>query len=420
MIYQGKAFKVLEYSDGIAELRFDLEGESVNKFNQLALEDLDKAITVIENNSDIRGVILSSGKDVFVVGADITEFVANFRLDEDTLFDLVMEVNRLFSRFEDLDMPTVAAINGTALGGGFEVCLAADYRVLSTAGTVGLPEVKLGIFPGWGGTVRLARLSGADNAIEWICTGKTGKPDEALKIGAVDAVVEPDKLMDAAGKLLQRCLNGDLDFRARKQEKLDPLTLPPMESMMVFETAKPFVAQKAGPHMPAPVTAVKTIQKHATMPRDKALEAEAKNFVKMAKTPVAEALVGLFLSDQFLKKQAREWASQSAPVEKAAVLGAGIMGGGIAYQSALKKTPILMKDINQQGIDLGLKEAGKLLDKRITKGRLDSAGMAEVLNRIVPTLSYGDFETVDVVVEAVLEKESVKKSGSGGSGRSGA
>ena len=409
MIYQGKAFKVLEYSDGIAELRFDLEGESVNKFNQLALEDLDRALTAIEKDSAIKGLILSSGKEVFVVGADITEFVANFRLDDDTLFGLVMDVNRLFNRLEDLDIPTVTAINGTALGGGFEVSLVTDYRVLSTKGSVGLPEVKLGIFPGWGGTVRLPRLTGADNAIEWICTGKTWKPEDALKVGAVDAVVEPEKLMEAAATLLQRCIAGELDFRGRKQEKQEPLKLPPMEAMMVFETAKPFIAQKAGPHMPAPVTAVKTIQKHATLPRDKALEAEAKNFVKMAKTPVAEALVGLFLSDQFLKKQAKEWIQQSGPVEKTAVLGAGIMGGGIACQSALKKTPILMKDINQQGIDLGLKEAGKLLSKRVAKGKLDSAGMGEVLNRIVPTLSYGDFGEVDVVVEAVLEKESVKK-----------
>ena len=409
MIYQGKAFKVLEFGDGIAELRFDLDGESVNKFNQIALEDLGKAISAIESDAGIKGVILSSGKEVFVVGADITEFVANFKQDDEALFGLVMEVNQLFSRLEDLNIPTVAAINGTALGGGFEVCLATDYRILSTAGEVGLPEVKLGIFPGWGGTVRLPRITGADNAIEWICTGKTWQPDDALKIGAVDAVVEPEKLMEAAGALLQRCLKGDLDFQARKQEKRDPLKLPPMEAMMVFETAKPFVAQKAGPHMPAPVTAVKTIQKHASMPRDKALEAEAKNFVKMAKTPVAEALVGLFLSDQYLKKQAKGLIKQSGPVEKAAVLGAGIMGGGIAYQSAMKKTPILMKDINQQGIDLGLKEAGKLLAKRVQKGRLDSAGMGEVLNRIMPTLSYGDFDGVDVVVEAVLEKESVKK-----------
>ena len=378
MIYQGKAFKVLMLSNGIAELRFDLEGESVNKFNQLALEDLDLALSAIEGDSSVQGVVITSGKDVFIVGADITEFVSNFKQDDDTLFGLVMKVNHLFNRFEDLDLPTVAAINGTALGGGFELSLAADYRLLSSSGSVGLPEVKLGIFPGWGGTVRLPRVVGADNAIEWICIGKTWKPDDALKAGAVDGVVEPDKLLDAAVEVVQRCLKGELDFKARKQEKRNPLMLPPLEAMMVFETAKPFVAQKAGPHMPAPVTAVKTIQKHATMPRDKALEAEAKNFVKMAKTPVAEALVGLFLSDQFLKKQAKGWIKQSGPVEKAAVLGAGIMGGGIAYQSALKEIPILMKDIQQSGIDLGLKEATKLLEKRVERGRLNSAGMGAV------------------------------------------
>lgn len=409
MIYQGKAFKVLELPEGAVELRFDLDGESINKFNQLALEDLDHALAAIESRNDIQGVVFSSGKDSFIVGADINEFVANFQLENERLCELVMQVNKLFSRFEDLAVPTVAAINNAALGGGFEICLTADYRVMTTEASVGLPEVRLGIFPGWGGTVRLPRLIGADNAIEWICAGKAQKPEQALTVGAVDAVVAPDRLMDSALAILKRCQAGELDYQARRQEKLSPLKLPPMEAMMVFETAKPFVAQKAGPHMPAPVTAIKTIQKHAMMQRDQALEVEAKNFVKMAKTSVADALVGLFLNDQFLKKQAKALVKQSGPVDKAAVLGAGIMGGGIAYQSALKKIPILMKDINQDGLDLGLREASKLLGKRVEKGRIDNAGMAAVLNRIIPTLSYGDFVGVDIVVEAVLEKESVKK-----------
>ena len=409
MIYQGQAFKVLELPKDILELRFDLEGESVNKFNQLALEDLDRAIAAIEARGETKGVIFSSGKEGFIVGADIKEFVANFQLEDEALCERVMDVNHLFSRFEDLPVPTVAAINDTALGGGFEICLAADYRIMTTGASAGLPEVKLGIFPGWGGTVRLPRLIGADNAIEWICTGKTWKADQALSVGAVDAVVEPDKLMEAALTLLERCQAGELDYQSRKREKQEPLKLPPVEALMVFETARPFVARKAGPHMPAPVTAVKTIQKHATMVRDKALEEEAKNFVKMARTSVADALVGLFLNDQYLKKQARQLVKQSGPVDRVAVLGAGIMGGGIACQSALKQVPILMKDINQDGLELGLKEASKLLGKRVEKGRLDNAGMGEVLNRIVPTLSYGDFDRVDVVVEAVLEKESVKK-----------
>jgi len=144
------------------------------------------------------------------------------------------------------------------------------------------------------------------------------------------------------------------------------------------------------------------------MSRDKALEVEAKGFAKMAKTSVAASLVGLFLNDQELKKKAKDLEPKASPVKQAAVLGAGIMGGGVAYQSALKGTPILMKDIAQAGIDTGLNEAKKLLARRVEKGRMKADEMADVLNRIVPTLSYGDFKTVDLVVEAVVENPKVK------------
>lgn len=149
MIYQGKAFRVLPVEDGIAELQFNLEGESVNKFSHSAIEDLDAALAAIRADETVKGLILTSGKDVFIVGADINEFTQTFKQDDETLLAGVMAVNKVFSSFEDLDIPTVAAVNGIALGGGFEICLCADYRVLSTAAKVGLPEVKLGIYPGW-------------------------------------------------------------------------------------------------------------------------------------------------------------------------------------------------------------------------------------------------------------------------------
>lgn len=409
MIYQGKAFRVLPVEDGITELQFNLDGESVNKFSRSAIEDLAAALDAIRSDKGIKGLILTSGKDVFIVGADINEFTQTFKQDDETLLAELMSVNKVFSSFEDLDMPTVAAVNGIALGGGFEICLCADYRLLSTDAKVGLPEVKLGIYPGWGGTVRLPRIIGADNAVEWIASGKEYRPDAALKVGAVDGVVAPEKLKDSAVALVRSCIAGELDYKARKQEKKDKLKLPPVEAMMVFETAAAVVKQQAGPHMPAPIASVKTIQKHAFMERDKALEAEAKGFIKLAKSSVCDALVGLFLNDQQLKKKAKASSKLAGETSKAAVLGAGIMGGGIAYQSALKGTPILMKDINQDGLDLGLAEATKLLSRRVAKGRMDANKMGGVLNSIVPTLSFGDFGSVDVVVEAVVENAKVKK-----------
>jgi 3-hydroxyacyl-CoA dehydrogenase/enoyl-CoA hydratase/3-hydroxybutyryl-CoA epimerase/enoyl-CoA isomerase len=408
MIYEGKAITVKALESGIVELKFDLKGESVNKFNRLTLNELRQAIDAIKADSSVKGVIVSSGKDVFIVGADITEFVENFQLPEAELVAGNLEANKIFNDFEDLAVPTVAAINGIALGGGFEMTLAADYRVASETAKIGLPEVKLGIYPGFGGTVRLPRVIGTDNAVEWIAAGKENNAADALKVGAVDAVVAPGKLQEAALDLIKRAISGELDYKAKRQPKLEKLKLNAIEQMMCFETAKGFVAGQAGPNYPAPVEAIKTIQKAANMGREKALEIEAAGFAKLAKTSVAESLIGLFLNDQELKKKAKKHDEIARDVKLAAVLGAGIMGGGIAYQSASKGTPILMKDIREEGIQMGLDEASKLLGKRVEKGRMTPAKMAEALNAIRPTMSYGDFGHVDIVVEAVVENPKVK------------
>lgn len=409
MIYQGKAITVAAFEDGIAELNFDRQGESVNKFDRMTLSELREAIAAIGAEAAVKGVIVTSGKEAFIVGADIGEFLTLFGLPEDELLAGNLATNRIFNAFEDLPLPTVVAINGLALGGGLEMCLAADFRVMADSARVGLPEVKLGINPGWGGTVRLPRLIGADNAIEWIASGKENDAQAALKVGVVDAVVAPARLREAALDLCRRAMAGELDHRARRQPKLEKLKLNQLEQMMAFESAKGYVAGQAGPHYPAPLEAVKTIQKAASHGRDKALEIEALGLVKLAKTEVARSLVGLFLNDQVLKRQARAYDKEARPVKLAAVLGAGIMGGGIAYQSAVKGTPILLKDIREEAIQLGLDEAAKLLGNRVEKGRLTPAKMAEALNAIRPTLSYGDFAHVDMVIEAVVENPKVKQ-----------
>ena len=409
MIYSGKAITVQATDDGIAELCFDLQDDSVNKFNALTLNELQEATAAIAADTSLNGVIVTSGKPVFIVGADITEFGTQFGGSEDEVADKILRINvDIFSVFEDLPMPTVAAINGIALGGGFEMGLVCDYRVMSEAARIGLPETKLGIIPGYGGTTRLPRLIGADNAIEWIASGKEQKAEQALRFGAVDAVVAPELLREAAVSLLQQCIDGKLDYQAKRREKQEPLKLNEIEATMVFETAKAFVASQAGPHYPAPVTAIKVMQKAAGMSRDDALREEARGIAKMAGTLAAKNLIGLFLSDQVLARSGKHLAKKAGKVERAAVLGAGIMGGGIAYQSALKGTPIVMKDIAQAGIDLGLAEASKLLSKQVGRGRMSAAEMAGVLNKIQPALCYDGFDNVDIVIEAVVENPKVK------------
>jgi 3-hydroxyacyl-CoA dehydrogenase / enoyl-CoA hydratase / 3-hydroxybutyryl-CoA epimerase / enoyl-CoA isomerase len=410
MLYTGPAFSATALGEGIVELKFDLTGDSVNKLNAAALRDFDAATQAIAKDSSVKGVIVTSGKPVFIVGADVTEFTGMFAAGEESVAKGVLEVNRMLCRFEDLPVPTVAAINGICLGGGVELALACDYRVASTAASMGFPEVKLGIFPGFGGSVRMPRVIGIDNAVEWIATGSDKKPDAALKDGAVDAVVAPEQLRDAALALVKQAIAGKLDWKAKRAEKLAPVKLNAIEQMMAFTSSMAVVAGKAGPNYPAPMLALRSMQESATKGRDDALAIEAKYFAKAAVTPQANALIGLFLADQAVKKTAGAWAKKTAKeIKQAAVLGAGIMGGGIAYQSASKGLPIIMKDIRPEALDLGLNEAGKLLSKQVEKGRLTAEGMSATLARIRPTLNYGDFKDVDIIIEAVVENPKVKK-----------
>lgn len=410
MIYQGNSISVSLLDDGIAKFHFDNKNESVNKFDKSTLEEFDQAVTALENAKDVKGLIVTSGKKVFIAGADITEFVANFKQPESTIRDWVFAINQIFNRFEDLPFPKVAAINGAAMGGGTEMTLVCDYRVISDKAVIALPETQLGIFPGFGGSVRLPRIIGIDNALEIIATGATQKPADALKVHMVDAVVSADNLENSAIDLVKKCIAGDLDWKARHDEKINPVKLNPLEQMMAFNSAKGVLFAKANPaQYPAPKIALEAIEKHANLPRDKALEIEADAFAKVAKTPQAESLVGIFLNDQAVKKLVKKHSAKAHEIKEAAVLGAGIMGGGIAYQAASKGLPIIMKDIKAEQLDLGMSEASKHLSSGMERGKVTAMQMGETLSRIRPTLNYGDFGNVDIVIEAVVENPKVKQ-----------
>ncbi len=409
MTDEGQAVEVRPLAEGFLELRFDRKGESINKLDTQTRLELKRAVARLAAEPGLRGVLLTSGKDVFVAGADIGEFPALFRKDEREIAAWLLETDAVFSALEDLAVPSVAAINGPALGGGFELCLAASFRVISSEARVGLPETRLGLIPGWGGTVRLSRLCGADTAIEWISSGEPSSAGEALKAGAVDALVAPADLHEAALRTLREAAEGRLDWRARREQKKAPLRLNAIEAGMVFASAKALLAAKAGPHLPAPAMAVEAIERAAGCAREAALEIEAACCAKLARTESTCALVGVFLGEQAVKRAARRQASGGRAVRRAGVLGAGIMGGGIAYQSALRGVSVLLKDVSAQALAAGMAEAGKLLAKQVERGKLTSAQMAATLAAITPTPSYADFATLDFAVEAVVENEEVKK-----------
>ena len=409
MIFQGSALSVELLPSGVAKLQFDLTGASVNKFNRHTLEELRHAVELLAK-SDAKGLVFTSAKSGFIVGADITEFTGIFAGSEESIVAWLVEANGVFNAIEDLPFPTVCAISGVALGGGFELAIAADYRVACAEAVVGFPEVKLGIIPGFGGTVRLPRLIGADNANVWISSGAHVKADQAFKEGALDAIVERGKLEAAAEDLVLQCVAGKLDFQGPRKAKSSPLSLGPIELNVAFETAKAMVMAQAGRNYPAPVAAVSVMQDAAGMGRSDALQVEHKAFARLAVGKVAANLVQMFLNDQLLAGLAKKTAKLAKEVKSAAVLGAGIMGGGIAYQSAAKGTPILMKDVRQDGLELGMSEARKLLNKKVSRGSLSAEGMIEALSNITPTLDYSGVDSVDFVVEAVVENPDVKKS----------
>ena len=410
MIYQGKSIQVSRLDGDIVKFHFNNENESVNKFDQATNAEFREAVIALENDSTIKGAIVTSGKKVFIAGADITEFLSYFKRPQDELETWLLDINDTFNRFEDLPFPKVCAINGAALGGGCEMTLVCEYRIMGQSGQVGFPETKLGIFPGFGGSVRAPRIIGVDNALELIATGNSLRPADALKVGLADAVVADDILEQSAIDLVRKCISGEIDWQAKRAEKLEPVKLNATEQAMAFNSAKGVIFAKANPkHYPSIALALDAVERHANLGRDEAIKIEATNFAKSAKTPQAAALVGVFLNDQLVKKRAKDQSKSAHDINEMAVLGAGIMGGGIAYQSAVKGLPIIMKDIKAEQLDLGMNEASKLLGKEVERGKISTAKMGETLSKIRPTLNYGDFGTPDIVIEAVVENEKIKK-----------
>ncbi len=409
-MFQGQKLSLEQIDNGVVELNFNATEGSVNVFNQATLSELSQALDALEGGDDVRGLLVTSGKGVFVAGADITEFGKFFGAPEDEFREFASKGAITFARLEKLPFPSVVAINGFALGGGFEFCLACDYRVMSVKAKVGLPETGLGIIPGWGGTVRLPRLIGLDNAVEWVAGGKHKRPDAALKAGAVDAVVEPDNLRSESLAVLQRCIDGELSYRDRREQKRSPLQLNKVELGLAATTCKAQVGAAAGRYYPAPIAAVNAMVEAAGMSYDDAIEVEFQAFRKLSLTPQARALVGIFLSDQYVDYVAKKWSKQvESRVEHITVVGAGIMGGGISYQNALKGFPVLMKDINTQSLDTGMEEANKLLSKQVDRGRMSAHDAGATLCKIMPTLSNDGIADTELVIEAVVENPKVKK-----------
>jgi 3-hydroxyacyl-CoA dehydrogenase / enoyl-CoA hydratase / 3-hydroxybutyryl-CoA epimerase / enoyl-CoA isomerase len=403
-LYVGPCIRVMRLQDGVVELCFDRRNDVVNKLDGATVTDLVAVIEVLHSLTDARGLLITSGKEGFIAGADIGQLLPLLQRDDKEIVTYLGVVRNVLAAIANLPMPSVTAINGFAIGGGLETALATDYRALSTSGQVGFPEVGLGIIPGIGGTARLPRLAGSKIALNWVVGARTHLPEAALKAGVVDVIADPLHLRHSALDLLQRAIDGKLDWRTRRAQSLAPFAL----DKEALDFARKQV-KHAGPHLPAAGIALGLFEAAAGVGLDEALALELQSFLRVARTPAAGALMNQFLNNQLLRKNSRAMASSARPVRVAAVLGAGIMGGGIACTSALSGVPILMKDIVQTSLDSGLDEARKLLSKQVASGHLRQEEAAAALASITPTLEVNGFEVVDLVIEAVIEKMDVKQ-----------
>jgi len=408
-VYQGNAIRVTRLEEDIAHLCFDLQGAPVNKFDSATLKELEQAVALFGQERSIAGLICSSAKSSFIVGADIAEFSGLFKLPKAELRTWVEQSNRVFTALEELPFPTVSVIDGHALGGGLEFCLATDYRIASPRASLGFPEVGLGICPGFGGTVRAPRVMDVASAIQWIVSGKQVDAQQALASGAVDSICDTQLLLEAALEQISLCQEDKAAWQESRALKKGPVAIDASVLEALVSQGTALLAQSRDIHNPAPKLVLAALAKSVALPRDGALALEMALFADLAQSEVASNLIGLFTNDQWLRQKSRRIGKAGKAVGSAAVLGAGIMGGGIAYQSSLKNVPVLMKDIAQAGLDAGMQEASSLLNKQVAKGRLAESAAAAMLESIHPVLDYAGFDRVDIVIEAVVENPRVKK-----------
>ncbi|MEJ7746495.1 MAG: 3-hydroxyacyl-CoA dehydrogenase NAD-binding domain-containing protein, partial [Luteimonas sp.] len=394
-------WQAAQRDDGIVVLGLDRADESVNSLARDVLLEFDALLERLALDPP-KGLIVCSAKDSgFIAGADIREFQG---FDQrGTTGDALRRGQQVFQRLAELPCPTVAAIHGFCMGGGTELALACRYRVASNDGStrIGLPEVKLGIYPGWGGSVRLPRLVGAPAAFDMMLTGRTLSAAAARAIGLVDKVVDAAMLVDAAAELVKRGMQ-----RPFKQRLLGWVTnVWPARQMLAPMLAKQVARKARREHYPAPYSLIETWRRSGGSVQSR-LAAERKSVAKLASTPTARNLVRVFFLQERLKGQGGKDASGMLPgIRNVHVIGAGVMGGDIAAWSAYKGFEVTLQDREQRFIDAALARAGELFAKKIK----DDGKRHAISARLKSDLNGDGVPDADLVIEAIIEQADAKR-----------
>ena len=382
--------------DGVLVLSFDREGESVNTFGQDVLIELDGLLERIMLEPP-KAMILRSAKDKgFIAGADIREFQAFDA--KGTIGDSILRGQRIFQRIADLPFPTVAAIHGFCMGGGTEIALACRYRIVSNDAStrIGLPEVKLGIYPGWGGSVRLPRLIGAPAAMDLMLTGRTLSASAAKSLGVVDRVVDTSNLINAAATLALK--GADRPF---KQNLTAWITNTwPARQLLAPQMVKQVARKARKDHYPAPYALIETWRRSSGSVQQ-LLDAERRSVIKLAATPTARNLTRVY----FLQERLKGLGGKDHGIQHVHVVGAGVMGGDIAAWAAYKGFHVTLQDREQRFIDTAMGRAQELFAKRVK----DERKRPEVAARLVPDLDGEGVAKADLLIEAIIERPDAKR-----------
>jgi len=399
----------------IATLLFDLPKEKVNKLSIAVMEELDTHLAKIEKRNDLKGLIIASGKkDIFIAGADISE-IEGIK-DPKKGKELAARGQEVLGRLENLPFPVVAAIDGATLGGGMELALACHYRVVSNQPktVLGLPEVKLGIHPGFGGTQRLPRLIGIRNSLDIILTGKNVYPKKALRLGIADKMVPQEYLMEQAIKMVKE--NTRPTYKRPEGLRKKPtlidraLELTSYGRDFIFKKAEESVMKRTRGNYPSTLKAIQVMKEGLSLHLEGGLAIEASALGEMAATEECKNLISVFYLQEALKKETFVGKGvKTLDIDNAAVLGAGVMGGGIAQLFADKGIPVRMKDINNDALGHGLKSAADVFKGKLKKRIIDKREFDQKMGNISTTLDYSGFGKEQIVIEAVVEKMAIKK-----------
>lgn len=403
-----KTFNLTRRDDGIAILTMDVPGETMNTLKAQFGPEISEILAEIKSDSSIRGLVLISGKkDSFVAGADISMLDACKTAGDAKA--LSQQGHVVFNELEALKMPVVAAIHGACLGGGLELALACHQRVCSDDGKtmLGVPEVQLGLLPGGGGTQRLPRLVGITTALDMMLTGKQIRPKQALKMGLVNDVVPQTILLQTA---VEMALAGKRAPKPVKKSLVNRvLEGTSFGRNIIFDQATKQVEKKTQGNYPAPAKIIDCVRQGIAKGMQKGLEVEASHFAELVVSKESEALRSIFFATTEMKKETGAEGATPRKVNKAVILGGGLMGGGIASVTTTKaKIPVRVKDISEKGLSNALSYAYKLLDKGVKRRHMTPAARDNLMALMTTTTEYKGVKDADIVVEAVFEDLALK------------